>query len=80
MDPRSQLLEPWHLQTGDGNVTLGVPRNLGAHIDASTSDGEVHSTLPLSQSGSSRIEGDINGGGPALVVRTADGSIQLHQI
>jgi hypothetical protein len=78
--PGSQILAPWHLQTRDGSVTLGVPSDLGAHIDASANDGDVRSTLPLSQVSSSRLEGDVNGGGPAIVVRTGDGSIHLNQI
>jgi hypothetical protein len=78
--PGSRVLQPWHLQTGDGSVTLGLPRDLGAHIDASTRDGRVHSTIPLVGLRSSRAEGDVHGGGPPIVVRTGDGSIQLTEI
>jgi hypothetical protein len=78
--PGSRVLQPWHLQTRDGSVALGLPRDLGAHIDASTRDGHVHSTIPLLGLRSSRAEGDINGGGPPIVVRTGDGSIQLTQL
>ena len=76
----SRMAQPWHLQTHDGSVTLGLSRDLAAHIDASSSDGSVHSTIPLSVVGSSRAEGDVNGGGPSVVVRTGDGSIQLIQL
>jgi hypothetical protein len=78
--PGSRMMQPWHLQTGDGNVMLGLPRDLGARIEASTNDGHVHSSLPLHQVGDSRVVGDINGGGPPIVVRTGDGSIQLSQL
>jgi len=78
--PGSRVMQPWHLQTGDGSVALALPRNLGAHIDASTRDGHIHSTIPLPGVRSSRAEGDINGGGPPIVVRTGDGSIQLTQL
>jgi hypothetical protein len=74
------MMQPWHLQTGDGSVALGLPRNLGAHIDASTRDGRVRSTIPLAGLRSSRAEGDINGGGPPIIVRTGDGSIELTQL
>jgi hypothetical protein len=77
--PGSQVTQPWHLQSGDGSVRLGLPRDLGAHIDASTRDGGVHSTIPLAQSSSSGAQGDINGGGLPIVVRTGDGSIELLQ-
>jgi DUF4097 and DUF4098 domain-containing protein YvlB len=78
--PGSRMMQPWHLQTGDGSVALGLPRDLGARIDASTKDGHVRSTFPLQQLGSSHVGGDINGGGPPIVVRTGDGSIRLSQI
>ncbi|HEY6177789.1 MAG TPA: DUF4097 family beta strand repeat-containing protein [Kofleriaceae bacterium] len=77
--PGSRVMQPWHLETGDGSVALGLPRDLGAHIDASTRDGRVRSTIPLAGVRSSRAEGDINGGGPPIVVRTGDGSIELTQ-
>jgi hypothetical protein len=78
--PGSRVVHPWHLQTGDGSVALGLPSDLGAHIDASTGDGSVHSTIPLVRVEDSHAEGDIHGGGPAIVVRTGDGSIRLTQI
>jgi hypothetical protein len=77
--PGSQVMQPWHLQSGDGSVRLGLPRGLGAYIDASTQDGSVHSTIPIAQSGSSGAQGDINGGGLPIVMRTGDGSIDLIQ-
>jgi hypothetical protein len=78
--PGSRVMQPWRLQTGDGSIALGLPRDLAAHIDASTRDGHVHSTIPLPGVRSSRAEGDMNGGGPPIVVRTGDGSIQLTQL
>jgi hypothetical protein len=78
--PGSRMMQPWRLQTGDGSVVLDLPRDLGAHIDASTSDGHVRSSIPLQRLGDSRFGGDINGGGPAIVVRTGDGSIELSQL
>ncbi|HET7501960.1 MAG TPA: DUF4097 family beta strand repeat-containing protein [Kofleriaceae bacterium] len=78
--PGSRMMQPWHLQTGDGSVTLRLPRDLGAHIDASTDDGSMQSSIPMLQIGSSHAVGDVNGGGPPIVVRTGDGSIQLSQL
>lgn len=78
--PGSRMMQPWHLQTGDGNVVLGLPRDLPARIDARTGDGRVHSSIPLQKLGDSHVGGDINGGGPPIVVRTGDGSIQLSQL
>ena len=76
----SRMLQPWHLESQDGSITLGVPRDLAAHIDASTGDGTVRSSIPLSRVESSRMVGDLNGGGPSILLRTGDGSIQLDQL
>lgn len=78
--PGSRVLQPWHLETGDGSVELGLPRDLAAHIDARTGDGHVRSAIPLQQLGDSRFGGDIHGGGPPIVVRTGDGSIRLSEL
>jgi hypothetical protein len=78
--PGSRMLQAWSLQTGDGSVALGLPRGLGARIEASTGDGRVTSGFPLQHLGDSRVAGDINGGGPPIVVTTGDGSIQLSQL
>jgi hypothetical protein len=78
--PGSRVLQPWHLQTTDGSVALGLPRGLGARIDASTRDGSVTSSIPLAQLGHSRAVGDINGGGLPIVVESGDGSIHLNQL
>lgn len=78
--PGSRVMQPWRLHTGDGSVALALPRDLGAHLDASTGDGSIHSAIPLTRIESSRAEGDLNGGGPPIVVRTGDGSIHLSQL
>jgi hypothetical protein len=40
----------------------------------------VSSTIPLTKRSDTRVEGDINGGGPPIVVRTGDGSIRLSHL
>ena len=77
--PGSRMLQPWRLHTGDGSVHLDLPRDLAAHLDASTGDGSLHSEFPLYRRGGSSI-GELNGGGPPIVVHTDDGSIHLAQI
>ncbi|HSR96149.1 MAG TPA: DUF4097 family beta strand repeat-containing protein [Kofleriaceae bacterium] len=77
--PGSRVMQPWRLHTGDGSVALALPRDLGAHLDARTGDGSVHSAIPLARINGSHAEGDLNGGGPPIVVRTGDGSIHLTE-
>jgi hypothetical protein len=58
-----------------------VPPGLAADLDAHTGDGSIHVDLP-GASGSQKSEhmvlAKLNGGGPALVLRTGDGSITVH--
>lgn len=77
--PGSRMVEPWRLKTGDGSVTLDLPRDLRAHLDARTGDGSVSSNIPLTRRGDLQLA-DLNGGGPALEVRTGDGSISIDAI
>lgn len=76
----SQLLDGWNLETRDGPLTLRIPKNLKAELDAHTGDGRLHFDLPVSIGGrldSHEMRGLINGGGPVLRLRTGDGSLTL---
>lgn len=76
----SRMVQAWRVDTGDGSVRLGLPRDLAAHVDLKTDDGHIDSELPLPPHGSSNARGDLNGGGPPITIRTGDGSIRLVQI
>jgi hypothetical protein len=76
----SRLEAGWSLETGDGAVTLRVPHDITALLDARTGDGHIHVQLPISVSGrlsGHQLVGELNGGGPPLRIRTGDGSITL---
>jgi hypothetical protein len=78
----SKVNSPWNLHTGDGSIDLDLPGELQANIDASTHDGHISLGIPVTVEGtfsSSRINGKMNGGGQAIVVRTGDGSIHLSK-
>jgi DUF4097 and DUF4098 domain-containing protein YvlB len=80
--PGSTIGSPWSVKTGDGGVTLRLPADLQANIDAHTGDGGVTLGLPLAASGSlkrSSVQGTLNGGGGPLTVRTGDGAIRLEK-
>jgi hypothetical protein len=71
------------VRTGDGHVTLRLPRDFSADLDVHTGDGHIDSDLPVTVSGSRReneLRGRLNAGGPPLVVRTNDGSIRLERL
>jgi hypothetical protein len=76
----SKLAGPWSLQTGDGGVSLFIPRNLQALLDIATNDGRVHVELPVSGiDGRShrQLRGQLNGGTVPLRVRAGDGAVTL---
>jgi DUF4097 and DUF4098 domain-containing protein YvlB len=79
----SHMNGDWNLRTSDGSITLRLPEDLPASIDAWTSDGHIDLQLPVEVSGrveKNRVRGKLHGGGPALRVHTSDGSITLRSI
>lgn len=68
------------LSTSGGGITLLLPRNTHATIDAGTSGGNVTSDFPVTTThfGSrDHLEGTIGGGGLPISLHTSGGSIQL---
>jgi hypothetical protein len=78
----SSLGSGWHLETGDGNVSLEVPGDMAADVDLHTSDGHIDLDMPVltqGKVGGNEVHGKLNGGGSLLVIRTGDGSIHLRK-
>ncbi len=78
--PGSRVASGWSVITGDGGVTLRVPTDLKADVEAHTGDGGIDIDLPLTISGRvtrQEVHGTLNGGGPLLRLRSGDGSIHL---
>jgi len=76
----SSLGSGWDLQTGDGSVTLELPKNLAADVELQSGDGHINLDIPLTVEGrlkDNHLHGKMNGGGAPLRVRTGDGSIEL---
>jgi hypothetical protein len=74
----------WTITTGDGSVTLEVPDGFGAELDAHTGDGrvrlqDVSVSNVVGELGKNTLKGRLGSGGPALRVRTGDGSITLRR-
>jgi hypothetical protein len=73
----------WSLLTGDGSVTLEVPENFGADLDASTGDGRVDVSGvafsgELGRHSRQRARGRIGNGGSRITIRSGDGSISVR--
>jgi DUF4097 and DUF4098 domain-containing protein YvlB len=83
-DPGSSPSADWDIVTGDGSVTLEVPEDFGAELDAHTGDGGIHMRdVTLSNVtgniGKNSLRGRLGEGGRAVRVRTGDGSITLKR-
>lgn len=79
--PGSTMKEPWEIVTGDGSVSLYLPNDFGAELDAHTGDGTIRNDLNVEDAGEERarrtLRGRIGAGGKLLRVRTGDGAIRL---
>ena len=77
--PGSRVKSAWTLESRDGSISLRIPVNTAALLDARTGDGRLRVNLPIPASNSERnqLVGELNGGGPLLKLRTVDGSLTL---
>ncbi|PYR93316.1 MAG: hypothetical protein DMF84_10010 [Acidobacteria bacterium] len=76
------MKDDWSVSTGDGGVTLFLPSDFSADIDAHTGDGTIRSELDVNAGGAGESErrtlrGRLGSGGKMLKIRTSDGSIRL---
>src|SRR5260221_1845842 len=79
----SKVSEAWSLRSGDGAITLRVPDDLGADLEAHTGDGHIVLDSPVTVSGTispSDVRGKLGAGGAPLRVQTGDGSIHLQRL
>jgi Putative adhesin len=72
-----------HLSTSGGGITVDLEENIALNIDAEASGGGITCDLPVTVQGrieKGKMNGTLNGGGQALVVRTSGGSIHLRKL
>jgi DUF4097 and DUF4098 domain-containing protein YvlB len=82
-EPGTVMTDAWDITTGDGGISLYLPADFNADLDARTGDGSIASDLKLSSDNSSRenrrvVRGRLGAGGRTLRIRTGDGSIKLR--
>jgi hypothetical protein len=83
VEPGSKVEKPWSLRSGDGGITLRVPEDLGAELDAHTGDGHVVVDKPVTVTGTvgrDTVRGRLGAGGEPLRIHTGDGSIRLQRL
>jgi DUF4097 and DUF4098 domain-containing protein YvlB len=81
VQPGAKMVEPWEITTGDGSVSLYLPAEFDADLDAHTGDGTIRNDLgienPDKESGRRTLRAKIGDGGKLLRIRTGDGTIRL---
>jgi putative adhesin len=80
----SALKSDWSISTGDGSISVELPGNIDAQIDAHSNDGGVRangfsglSTNREDDRGS--VTGTLGKGGRRLSIRSGDGSIAINR-
>jgi hypothetical protein len=78
----SRMASEWELHTCDGSVTIRLPRDFAADLDAATGDGHIRIDLPFTSAKFDEhcVRGKLNGGGPLLTLHTDDGSIEIEPL
>ncbi|MBA2354241.1 MAG: DUF4097 family beta strand repeat protein [Acidobacteria bacterium] len=81
----SEVSSDWAIETADGSVTLGLPEDIAAVLDARTEDGRIalhgFPEVAVKKDGNARSMRGAVGGGTRLVhIRTGDGSITVKRL
>jgi DUF4097 and DUF4098 domain-containing protein YvlB len=66
--------------TLNGGITLDLPANASAEVEAKTLNGSINSDFPLPTSNprNKHVKGRIGAGGRSLLLKTLNGSINLR--
>jgi hypothetical protein len=87
LDSGTVMTDPWDLSTSDGSITLTLPAEFAAEIDAETSDGSVRASHPAisvergeddNERRRRSLRTRMGAGGQTLKVRTGDGTIRFE--
>jgi hypothetical protein len=68
------------LESTNGGISIRLPRDARFSVDAATSNGGVDSEFPVpgATGRRSKLQGDVNGGGSKLLIRTSNGGIHIR--
>ena len=83
-EPGTTMKGDWSMTTGDGGVSLYLPSDFAAELDAHTGDGAIRNELEVGSDGNRgtdrerrTLKGKLGAGGRTLRIRTGDGSVRL---
>jgi len=74
--------EDCRLKTSGGTISVAMSSHIALYLDARTSGGHVSSDFDFASSSKNEkhhIIGEINGGGPELILRTSGGNISIRK-
>jgi DUF4097 and DUF4098 domain-containing protein YvlB len=82
-EPGTIMSDAWDITTGDGGISLSLPTDFDAELDARTGDGSIANDLAIAAAESSgehrrALRGRLGSGGKTLRLRTGDGGIRLR--
>jgi hypothetical protein len=81
-EPGTKMDGDWEVTTGDGGVTMYLPPDFAAELDAHTGDGSIRSDLygdDRAAVNNGSLRSRIGAGGRLLRIRTSDGSVRLKR-
>jgi hypothetical protein len=83
-EPGTTMTGDWSMTTSDGGVSVYLPSDFGAQLDAHTGDGAIRNELDVatetpgdSERARRTLKGKLGAGGRTLRIRTGDGSVRL---
>jgi DUF4097 and DUF4098 domain-containing protein YvlB len=72
------------LKTSGGSITAKLAEDIKVDVDAKTSGGRVKTDFPVTiragELSKTKLQAQINGGGPELYLRTSGGNIRIQEI
>ncbi len=74
--------EDLSFRTTNGSITVSLPEEIQATLTARTTNGSIKTDFPVQVVGKmsrTRIEGEINGGGGKLDLKTTNGGIKIRK-
>lgn len=74
--------EDLSFRTTNGSITVSLPEEIHANLTARTTNGSIRTDFPVQVVGKmsrTRIEGEINGGGGKLDLKTTNGGIKIRK-
>jgi hypothetical protein len=81
VQPGTTMTDDWDISTGDGSISMYLPEEFDATLDAHTGDGTIRTDLKIAASGEATrrtVRGRLGDGGRQIKLRTGDGSIRLR--